>query len=112
MQMMAHLTELFKILDALLLHNGAWRVRGLRFTQYGLKQKVMHDICERIITCNSDPKDTRPVVVAFGAGAFSASSGGQCSGPVKGVRRALQQKRVEMYDVKKITHLSSVAAVT
>jgi hypothetical protein len=60
----------------------------------------MHDICERIITCSSDPDGTRPVVVAYGAGAFSASSSGQCSGPVKGVRRALQQRGVEMYDVQ------------
>jgi hypothetical protein len=59
----------------------------------------MHDICVRITECNSDANDSRPVIVAYGAATFSASSSGQCAGPVKGVRKALRQHGVEMYDV-------------
>ena len=79
-------------------HNFRNRVRCLKFTQFGRKQKVMHDICQRICRpVNKD--DTRAVVVAFGAGMFSSCSKGHCPGPVKGVRRALRSRGVEVSDV-------------
>ena len=39
------------------------------------------------------------MVVAFGAGMFSSCSRGHAPGPVKGVRRALRERGVELYDV-------------
>jgi hypothetical protein len=71
------------------------QVRGLRFSQYGRKQRVMHTVCERIV---SAPGDNRPVVVAYGAADFSATGWGQPPAPVVGVRRALQRRhRVAFY---------------
>ena len=65
-QMVLHITALFKIIDAVMAHNFRNRVRCLKFTQFGRKQKVMHDICQRICRpVNKD--DTRAVVVAFAA---------------------------------------------
>ena len=94
--MMAHLVELFLILDRVLALNGMRRVRGMRFSQHCLRQRVMYDICKRITDAG---EDDRPVVVAFGAGMFSSCSRGHCPGPVKGVRKALRERGVEMYDV-------------
>ena len=100
-QLMLHIAELLKIVDKVLEHNFRSRVRCLKFTQFGRKQKVMHDICERICA-PTDTEDERRVVVAFGAGIFSSSSKGHCPGPVKGVRTALRRRRgVEVYDVNK-----------
>jgi hypothetical protein len=96
--MLAHIAELFKILDRLLQLNGMRRVRGLRFSQHCLRQRVMYDICQRI-TASADVPDKRPVVVAFGAGMFSSCSRGHCPGPVKEVRKALRRRGVEVYDV-------------
>ena len=97
-QMVLHIGALFKIINAVLAHNFRNRVRCLKFTQFGRKQKVMHDICQRICQpVNED--DDRAVVVAFGAGMFSSSSKGHCPGPVKGVRRALRSRGVEVSDV-------------
>jgi hypothetical protein len=96
----AHITELFKILDRVLDLNDLSRVRGLRFSQHCLRQRVMYDICERI-TATTEEDDDRPVVVAFGAGMFSSCSRGHAPGPVKGVRKALRKRGVEMYDVNK-----------
>lgn len=93
-----HMTALFKILDRLLQLNGRRRVRSLRFSQHGLRQRVMYDICQRV-TASPNNGDNRPVVVAFGAGMFSSVSRGHCPGPVKGVRRALRERGVEMYEV-------------
>ena len=95
--MRAHIAALFRILDRVLALNGLSRVRGLRFSQHCRRQRVMYDICERITAPAG--KDDRPVVVAFGAGMFSSCSGGHAPGPVKGVRRALRERGVEMYDV-------------
>ena len=95
--MMTHIAELFRILDRVLALNGLSRVRGLRFSQHCLRQRVMYDICERITAPMGE--DDRPVVVAFGAGMFSSCSRGHAPGPVKGVRRALRERGVEMYDV-------------
>ena len=95
--MKAHIAELFLILDRVLALNGLRRARGLRFSQHCLRQRVMYDICERITA--SAGEDDRPVVVAFGAGMFSSCSRGHAPGPVKGVRRALRERGVEMYDV-------------
>ena len=92
-----HVDALFKILDRLLQLNGSRRVRSLRFSQHGLRQRVMYDICQRITAPVGE--DERPVVVAFGAGMFSSCSRGHCPGPVKGVRRALRERGVELYDV-------------
>ena len=89
-QLTLHITELFRIIDSVLEHSFRSRVRCLKFTQFGRKQKVMHDICERI--CTSEDDD-RQVVVAFGAGMFSSCSKGHCPGPVKGVRTALRRRR-------------------
>jgi hypothetical protein len=73
------------------------RVRGLKFTQYGRKQKLMYDICKRICM---PIRNERPVIVAFGAGMFSSTSRGHCPRPVKGVRTALERRRgVEVVDV-------------
>ena len=91
-QLTLHIAELFKIIDKVLEHNFRSRVRCLKFTQFGRKQKVMHDICERICA-STDQEDERGVVVAFGAGMFSSSSRGHCPGPVKGVRTALRRRR-------------------
>eukprot|EP00835_Amoeboradix_gromovi_P000901 NODE_34_length_31639_cov_0.254375.p7 type:complete len:345 gc:universal NODE_34_length_31639_cov_0.254375:12141-11107(-) len=97
-QMVLHITALFKIIDAVLARNFRSRVRCLKFKQFGRKQKVMHDICQRICQpLNED--DEREVVVAFGAGMFSSSSKGHCPGPVKGVRTALRRSGVEVGDV-------------
>ena len=93
--MLAHIAELFKILDRLLQLNGMRRVRGLRFSQHCLRQRVMYDICQRI-TASADPSDKRPVVVAFGAGMFSSCSRGHCPGPVKEVRKALRRRRIDV----------------
>ncbi|RLN26509.1 hypothetical protein BBJ28_00024584, partial [Nothophytophthora sp. Chile5] len=97
--MMAHLEQLFLILNRVLALNGLRRVRGLRFSQHCLRQRVMYDICDRITSPGAAVEDDRPVVVAFGAGMFSSCSRGHCPGPVKGVRRALRERGVEMYDV-------------
>jgi Putative transposase DNA-binding domain len=97
-QMERHIRAVYQILDKILELNGKRRVRGLRFGQYVRRQKVMHDICTRIIA-NPDKSDTRKVVVAFGAGMFSSSSKGHAPGPVKGIRKALRRKNVEIYDV-------------
>ncbi|RLN94995.1 hypothetical protein BBJ28_00019981, partial [Nothophytophthora sp. Chile5] len=108
--MMAHLEQLFLILNRVLALNGLrrvrgltlnglQRVRGLRFSQPCLRQRVMYDICDRITSSGAAVEDDRPVVVAFGAGMFSSCSRGHCPGPVKGVRRALRERGVEMYDV-------------
>ena len=96
--MLAHIAELFKILDRLLQLNGMRRVRSMRFSQHCLRQRVMYDISQRI-TSSADPSDNRPVVVAFGAGMFSSCSRGHCPGPVKEVRKALKRRGVEVYDV-------------
>ena len=95
--MRAHIVALFLILDRVLALNGLGRVRGLRFSHRCLRQRVMYDICERITPPKAE--DDRPVVVAFGAGMSSSCSGGHVPGPVKGVRRALRECGVEMYDV-------------
>ena len=87
-----HIIALFKILDDVLHHNCAWRVRALRFTQYGCRQKVMHDICNRLETAGTDADDDRRVVIAYGAGSFSPSSKGHCPGPVKAVYRQLKRR--------------------
>ena len=96
--MLAHIAELFNILDRLLQLNGMRRVRSMRFSQHCLRQRVMYDICQRI-TASADPSDKRPVVVAFGAGMFNSCSRGHCPGPVKAVRKALRRRGVEVYDV-------------
>ena len=97
-QLTVHMVELFRILDDVLQHNFKSKVRGLKFTQFGRKQKVMHDICKRICT-SPDVDDKRNVVVAFGNGMFSSTSKGHCPGPVKGVIAALRRRKVEVYVV-------------
>ena len=89
--MEVHIYELFIILDRVLELNGRRRVRDQRFSQYCLRQRVMHDICKRITT-SPDTTDKRSTVVAFGAGMFSSCSRGHAPGPVKGVRRALRDR--------------------
>ena len=74
-----HIDALFKILDRLLQLNGRRRVRSLRFSQHGLRQRVMYNICQRITAPVGE--DEHPVVVAFGAGMFSSCSRGHYPGP-------------------------------
>ena len=93
-----HIQCLLQMFDKVLELNGKRRVRSLRFTQYGRRQRVMHDICERIVKKPTETDD-RPVIVAFGDAGFSSSSLGHAPGPVKAVRKALRQKKVELYDV-------------
>ena len=95
--MRTHIAELFLILDRILALNGERRVRDMRFSQHCLRQRVMYGICERITATSEE--DDRPVVVTFGAGMFSSSSRGHAPGPVKGVRKALKKRGVELYDV-------------
>ena len=97
--MMAHIQQLFLILDRVLALNGMRRVRSMRFSQHCLLQRVMYDICERITSPGVAVDDERPVVVAFGAGMFSSCSRGHAPGPVKAVRRALRQRGFELYDI-------------
>ena len=89
--MRLHITALFKILEPLLAHEGAWRVRGVRFTQYGLQQKVSHDVYERILKGGADPHDTRPVIVAFGDAKFKSQM------PIKRTRNDLRRRGVEVW---------------
>ena len=97
--MRVHISRLLALIDPILLHHGARRVRSMRFTQYGRKQKVMEEICDRIVRGGVSDEDERPVIVAFGAGMFSSCSSGHCPGPVKGVRKALRRRGEEVHDV-------------
>lgn len=80
--LISHIRELYTILPAVVQLNCERRVRSLRFSQHCLSQRVMHDICNRILA-SDDPTDDRLVVVAFGAAMFSSCSRGHAPGPVK-----------------------------
>ena len=81
---------------------GRKRVKSLRFSQYVRKQKAMELLCDRVVKCgagNKKIKDKRRVVVAFGAGFFSSSFKGNPPVPVRGLRKKLRQRGIEVYDV-------------
>jgi hypothetical protein len=90
---------MFLILDDGLALNGLRRVKSLRFSQHCRRQRVMSEICKRITSPGKDVVDPRPVVVAFVVGMFSSCSRGHAPAPVKGVRRALRKRGIEVHDV-------------
>ena len=67
----------------------------MRFTQYGKKQKVMHDICERVIRGGGFENDGRKVTIAYGNATFTTK--GSLPGPVKAVRRELQRRGEDIH---------------
>jgi len=92
-----HFTELFRVLDQVLELNSKRRVREMRFTQYGKKQKVMHDICERVLRGGGFENDERRVTIAYGNATFTTR--GSLPGPVEAVRRELQRRGEDIHPV-------------
>ena len=90
-----HVEQLFRVLDRVLELNFKRRVREMRFTQYGKKQKVMHDICERVIRGGGSENDGRKVTIAYGNATFTTK--GSLPGPVKAVRRELQRRGEDIH---------------
>lgn len=108
--MRSHIAALFLIVVRVRNLYRQRRVLSLRFTQYVLGQRVMNDMCERIVTAPAKAGDTRPVMVAFGAAKFSSSTPGHPPAPVRGLRRALRDRGVVVHDIdeyntSKLCHL-------
>ncbi len=92
-----HIVTLFNILEAVLDLNLKYRVRELRFTQYG-KQKTMHDICERAVSGGGFEADERPVMAAHGNSTLFTTRG-RLPSPVKAVRHHLQKRGEDLHCV-------------
>ena len=94
-QLVGHIVCLYEVLDRVLELNSRRRVREQRFRQYGMKQKAMHDICERIVSGGGFAEDDRPTTIAYGNATFTTR--GRFPGPVKAVRRHLQRRGEDLH---------------
>ena len=93
-----HIREVLKLLDAIIELNSKKRVRCLRFKQFARRQRVMEDICKRVIEGGGFEDDDREVVIAYGNATFPTR--GSITGPVKSVRRAIQGRAGPGLDIR------------
>ncbi len=86
-------------MDRVLEMNAKTRVRTLVFSQFRRKQKVMNDICDRIIHGRNFSNDKRPITIAFGNATFTMR--GEIQGSAKGEQRELLKHRQELHLIDK-----------
>lgn len=97
-RMMEHVRVMSRLLPRILRLNCSSKVRSLRLTQYGRKQRALSELCKRILKCGARDGDKRPVRVGIGDAAFSSSMRGHFPSP--GVERLLEVLSREEWEAK------------